>query len=177
MIYDGIKISFFRKQAFWVYYSFRITDWMCLLLNCLCDLAKKRQYVQLYSYFLFRVNLNQKIMTHDNNATDTLDCDLWSIDPHRCRVILYVQRTFSSMSLFGCAVISLLIITLKKYNLLYKGWYSGFLCLVSSEVWHIYWHNRKIVPPLIAASNGFFNNTSIVRLYYGFWWSPRILYL
>ena len=105
---------------------------MCLLLNCLCDLAKKEQCVQLYSYFLFRVNLNQKIMTHENNATDTLDCDLWSIDPHRSRVISYVQRTFSSMSLFGCAVIALLIIILKKYKstvqrLIFWLSVSGFL--------------------------------------------------
>ena len=55
-------------------------------------------------------------MTHEHNATDTLECDLWPKDPHRCRVILYVQRTFSSLSLVGCAVIVLLIIILKKYR-------------------------------------------------------------
>ena len=55
-------------------------------------------------------------MTHDYNATDTLECHLWPKDPHRCRVILHVQRTFSSLSLLGCAVIALLIIILKKYK-------------------------------------------------------------
>ena len=53
-------------------------------------------------------------MTHDYNATDTIECPLWPKDPHRCRVISYVQRTFSSLSLLGCAVIVGLIIILKK---------------------------------------------------------------
>ena len=55
-------------------------------------------------------------MIHGHNATHTLECHLWPKDPHRCRVILYVQRTSSSLSLFGCAVIALLIIILKKYR-------------------------------------------------------------
>ena len=55
-------------------------------------------------------------MTHGHNTTDTLECHLWPKDPHRCRVILYVQRTFSTLSLVGCAVIALLIIILKKYK-------------------------------------------------------------
>ena len=55
-------------------------------------------------------------MTHDNNTNDTFECHLWPKDPHRCRVILYVQRTFSSLSLLGCIVVVLLIIILKKYK-------------------------------------------------------------
>ena len=55
-------------------------------------------------------------MTHDHNATDTIECRLWPKDPHRCRVISYVQRTISSLSLLGCAVIVALIIILKKYK-------------------------------------------------------------
>ena len=71
-------------------------------------------------------------MTHDNNATDTLECALWPKDPHRCRVILYVQRSFSTLSLLGCAVIVLLIIILQKYKstvqrLIFWLSVSGFL--------------------------------------------------
>ena len=54
-------------------------------------------------------------MTH-NNTNDTLECHLWPKDPHRCRVILYVQRIFSSLSLCGCLVVVLLIVILKKYK-------------------------------------------------------------
>ena len=71
-------------------------------------------------------------MIHVHNATDTLECHLWPKDPHRCKVILYVQRTSSSLSLFGCAVIALLIIILKKYRstvqrLIFWLSVSGFL--------------------------------------------------
>ena len=71
-------------------------------------------------------------MTHDHNATDTIECHLWPKDPHRCIVISYVQRTFSSLSLLGCAVIALLIIILKKYKstvqkLIFWLSVSGFL--------------------------------------------------
>ena len=55
-------------------------------------------------------------MTHSNNTNDNLECHLWPKDPHRCRVILNVQRTFSTLSLFGCIVVLLLIIILKKYK-------------------------------------------------------------
>ena len=55
-------------------------------------------------------------MTHDNNTNDTFECHLWPKDPDRCRVILYVQQTFSSLSLLGCIVIVLLIIILRKYK-------------------------------------------------------------
>ena len=107
-------------------------------------------------------------MTHHNNTTDTLECDMWPKDPHRCRVILYVQRTFSSMSLFGCAVIALLIIILKKYKstvqkLIFWLSVSGFLRSLAFLLTQP--HNSH---SLIVASKDFPNNISIVQLYYGF---------
>ena len=55
-------------------------------------------------------------MTQDNNTNDTIECHLWPKDPHQCRVILYVQRTFSTLSVVGCILVVLLIIILKKYK-------------------------------------------------------------
>ena len=71
-------------------------------------------------------------MAHDQNNTNALECHLWPDNPNRCQVILYVQRTFSSLSLFGCAVIAGLIIILKKYKsitqkLIFWLSVSGFL--------------------------------------------------
>ena len=87
-------------------------------------------------------------MTQDNNATDTLECHLWPKDPHRCRVISYVQRTFSSLSLFSCAVIVLLIILLKKYKsttqkLIFFLSVSGFLRSLALLLTHP--HNSHII--------------------------------
>ena len=86
-------------------------------------------------------------MTHGHNTTDTLECHLWPKDPHRCRVILYVQRTFSALSLFGCAVTAGLIIVLKKYrsttpSLIFWLSVSGFLRSLVLLLTHVY--NRNV---------------------------------
>ena len=114
-------------------------------------------------------------MTHEHNAT--LDCHLWPKEPHRCRVILYVQRTFSSLSWVGCAVIVLLIIILKKYKsttqrVIFWLSVSSFFRSLAILLTH-----PTTVTSFIAASEDFSNNISIVQLYYGFWWSQWIPYL
>ena len=97
-------------------------------------------------------------MIHDHNATDTLECHLWPKDPHRCRVILYVQRSFSALSLFGCAVIAGLIIILKKYrsatpSLIFWLSVSGFLRSLVLLLTHVY--DRDVT---YCRVKGFFHN-------------------
>ena len=97
-------------------------------------------------------------MALDHNATDTPECHLWPEDPNRCRVILYIQRTFSSLSLFGCAVIVLLIIILKKYKsitqrLLFWLSVSGFLRSMVLLLTHV--HDRNVT---YCRVKGFFHN-------------------
>ena len=55
-------------------------------------------------------------MTYCNNTTDHPFCHLWPANPHRCQVILNVQRSSSSLSLFGCVVVVLLISILDKFK-------------------------------------------------------------
>ena len=55
-------------------------------------------------------------MTHNYNATGALECHLWPKDPNRCRVILVVQQTFSSLALIACTINAVLIIILRKYK-------------------------------------------------------------
>ena len=97
-------------------------------------------------------------MIHDHNATGTLECHLWPTQPHRCRVILYVQRTFSALSLFGCAVIAGLIIVLKKYrsttpSLIFWLSVSGFLRSLVLLLTHVY--DRNVT---YCRVKGFFHN-------------------
>ena len=97
-------------------------------------------------------------MTYDRNTTDNLECHLWPREPHRCRVILYVQRTFSSLSLIGCIAIAALIIILKKYKsttqrLIFWLSMSGLLRSLVLLLTHV--NDRDIS---YCRVNGFFHN-------------------
>ena len=105
-------------------------------------------------------------MMHDHNTTDTLKCYLWHKDPHRRRVISYVQRTSSSLSLVGCAVIALLIIVLKKYKsniqkLIFWLSVSGFLRSLILLLAHP--HNSHIIYCRVKAFFlQYFNSTNLL---------------
>ena len=97
-------------------------------------------------------------MTHDHNTTDAFKCHLWPDHPNRCQVILYVQRTFSSLSLIGCAVIAVLIIILKKYKpitqkLIFWLSVSGFFRSLVLLLTHVY--DRNVT---YCRVKGFFHN-------------------
>ena len=55
VIYDGFEISLFRKQACWVFNTFRMIHYFSLIAHMI---LQKNKYVYLYSYFLFMVNLD-----------------------------------------------------------------------------------------------------------------------
>ena len=97
-------------------------------------------------------------MTFDRNTTDNFECLLWPREPHRCRVILYVQRTFSSLSLIGCVAVAALIIILKKYRsttqrLIFWLSVSGFFRSLVLLLTHVY--DRDVT---YCRAKGFFRN-------------------
>ena len=115
-------------------------------------------------------------MTHEHNAT--LDCHLWPKEPHRCRVILYVQRTFSSLSWVGCAVIVLLIIILKKYKsttqrVIFWLSVSSFFRSLANITDTSPQQSRHLLPRQMIFPTIFQLYSSIM----GVWWSQWIPYL
>ena len=67
-------------------------------------------------YLLIILPFQVKQMACSSNTTDHTLCHLWPANPHRCQVILNVQRSSSSLSLFGCVVVVLLISILDKFK-------------------------------------------------------------
>ena len=49
-------------------------------------------------------------------ANFTTECPLWPDHPHRCKVILALQLTFSSVSLFGCLFVVMVIWLFRMYQ-------------------------------------------------------------
>ena len=97
-------------------------------------------------------------MTYCNNTTDHPFCHLWPANPHRCQVILNVQRSSSSLSLFGCVVVVLLISILDKFKsitqrLIFWLSVSGFLRSVALLLKNV--HETHIA---YCRFKGFFHN-------------------
>ena len=51
------------------------------------------------------------------SLSNSTDCPIWPDKPDRCKTVLIVQKIFGSLSLVGCALVIMIIVIAKKYNI------------------------------------------------------------